>query len=151
MNEHSHADHKPPERTPSSFGVFYPKDDIIAVIDDRAEAERAVEALRAVGISADDIDLATGDQVLEYDREFRRSQNPAGRLARAVSQLFSDDSGYEQQFAESARAGHYFLVIHAPQAEVAERARPILIAHNARFARYFGRHAVEDLVHPRPD
>jgi hypothetical protein len=90
MSERRHADHQPPERTPSSFGVFYPQDDIIAVIEDRSEAERAVESLRSAGIPADDIDLATGDQVLEYERERQRRQTLAGRLGRAVSFLFSD-------------------------------------------------------------
>jgi hypothetical protein len=152
MSDHSHADHKPPHRTPGSFGVFYPENDIIAVIDDRAEAERAVEALQAAGIPAGDIDLATGEQVLEYDREFRRQQqNPVGRLARAVSHLFSEDARYEDEFAEAARAGRQFLVVHAPRAEVAERLRPILATHHARLARHYRRGIVVDLVHPRAD
>jgi hypothetical protein len=144
-------EHRPPDRTPSAFGVFYPTGDIIAVFDDRAEAEQAVEALRAAGIPASDIDLASGAQVLDYDRAFKQRQNPLGRLARTVSFLFSDDARYEQQYAEAARAGRQFLVVHAPQPEVAERARPILAKHQARFARYYQRGAIEDLVQPRAE
>src|SRR5688572_29375465 len=151
MHEHTHAEHRPPERTPSSFGVFYPEGDIIAVLDERAEAERAVEELRAKGIPDGDIDLATGEQVLEYDRAFRAGQNWSGRLGRAVSYLFSDDARYQDDFASSARAGRQFLAIHAPHDETAELARPILIAHKARLARYFRQGSVEDMVYPRPD
>jgi hypothetical protein len=30
MSEHPHSEHKPPHHTPSSFGVVYPENDIVA-------------------------------------------------------------------------------------------------------------------------
>ena len=52
MSEQPHSAHKPPYNTPSSFGVHYPVNDIVSVIDDRASAEQAVAELRAAGIPA---------------------------------------------------------------------------------------------------
>ena len=57
MPPKTHAEHAPPKpesdapvHPPLSFGALYPEGDIHAVIDDREEAERAVQALRAAGI-----------------------------------------------------------------------------------------------------
>lgn len=146
MSEHPHTEHGPPGPPPSSFGVFYPEDDIIAVIDDHAEAERAVEVLRAAGIPAGDIDLLTGDQVLAAERDFQGHQNLAERLSRALSFVFSDDARHQQEYVTAARAGRQILIVHAPRTAVVEQARPILAAHHARHARHYGRMTVEDLV-----
>jgi hypothetical protein len=40
----------------SSLGNPSPRDDIVAVIDDRESAERAVRALRNAGLPEDDVD-----------------------------------------------------------------------------------------------
>jgi hypothetical protein len=145
MSEQPHDNYGSPTPELKSFGVFYPEDDIIAVIDDRAEAERAVAALRAAGIAMADSDLATGEQVLAYERDFQQQQTSLGRLARAVSFLFSDDARYQQEYVEAARAGQHLLVVHAPETEVMERARPILAAHHAHHARHYRHGTVVDL------
>jgi hypothetical protein len=61
MSEDPHAAHRPPvDQDPStlgppppgtfSMGHLYPVGDLLAVIDDRAEAERAVRALKEAGV-----------------------------------------------------------------------------------------------------
>jgi hypothetical protein len=69
-----HSAHRPPHKTRSSFGVVYPDNDIVSVIADSAAAERRVQELRAAGIPDDDIDLATGEQVLGFERHRAHSQ-----------------------------------------------------------------------------
>lgn len=145
MSNQPHNDYQLPTEDPKSYGVFYPEDDIVAVIEDRAEAERAVEALRAAGIAMADTDLATGAQVLAYEQHFQQNQTPMERLAQFVSSVFSDDGRYQQEYVEAARAGHYLLVVHAPGTEVVALARPILAAHHAHHARHYRRGTVMDL------
>jgi hypothetical protein len=142
-----HREHKPPHNTPSSFGVVYPENDIVAVLADRAAAERAIEALRAAGIPSDDVDLASGEEVLEFERERQQRQNPTlARLGRAVALAFSDDVEYHDQLLNQARAGGQFVVVHAPTADVVDTARPILQEYRPRLALYYRKGSIEQLA-----
>ena len=69
MSERSHAEHRPSvdqdpaqagQSAPVKFGQFYPLHDILAVIHDRAMAERAVQALKDAGVADDEVDLLDG-------------------------------------------------------------------------------------------
>jgi hypothetical protein len=153
MAEHTHAEHDPTRSTeetpihpPTSFGVVYPKDDIIAVIADHAEAERAVQALQDAGIPADDIDLLEGKQLLEIERDLQARQTLAGRVGRLLSFLTSDEGAYQQQYVDEATKGHHILVVHAPESDVVERVQNVLVAHHARHARRYGALTVTDLI-----
>jgi hypothetical protein len=142
-----HSEHKPPYNTPSSFGVVYPENDIVAVLADRAAAERAVEALRAAGIPTDDVDLASGEQVLEFERGRAQRQNPAlAKIGRAVASALSDDVEYHEQLLEQARGGGQFVVVHAPAAEVVDKVRPILREYRPRLALYYRKGSIEQLA-----
>lgn len=153
MTEQTHAEHDPTHSTqanpihpPTQSGVLYPQDDIIAVIADHSEAERAVQALVDAGIPSGDIDLLEGKQVLELERDFQKRQTLAGRVAAFISFLTSDAGTYQQEYVDEAAKGHHILVVHAPAREVVEQARDILVAHHAHYARHYGSLAVEDLI-----
>ena len=92
MTEHSHAEHRPPvDKDPSelgppppgttAMGQFYPLHDILAVIDDRATAERAVQALKDAGVADDDVDLVDGPWFAEAVRGLGRRRGVLARLA----------------------------------------------------------------------
>ena len=153
MTENTHADHDPTRSTPeqpihppTSSGVLYPTDDIIAVIADHSEAERAVQALVDAGIPSADINLLEGKQVLQLERESQERQTLLGRVGTFIAFLMSDEGEYQQQYVDEAAKGHHIVVIHAQEREVVERARDVLVAHHARYARHYGSLAVEDLV-----
>jgi hypothetical protein len=147
VSEHPHSEHKPPYNTPSSFGVVYPENDIVAVLADRAAAERAVEALRAAGIPRDDVDLASGEQVLEYERSRQQRQNAAlAKIGRAVASALSDDVEYHEQLLQQARAGGQFVVVHAPAADVVDKVRPILREYRPRLALHYRKGSIEELA-----
>jgi hypothetical protein len=67
-SEHAGHAHTPPGPPPSSWGLIYPQGDILAVIDDCAESDRAAQALEAAGIPADDIFLIAGGFGLLFRR-----------------------------------------------------------------------------------
>ena len=90
MTEHPHAEHRPPidedpsqvgQSAPTKLGQFYPLDDILAVVDDRTTAERAVQALKEAGVSDGDVDLLDGAWFAEAMRSARRQFGVAQRLA----------------------------------------------------------------------
>src|SRR6266568_4897662 len=141
MTEHTHAEHDPklstetnPIRPPTQAGVLYPKDDIVAVIADHAEAEKTVQALMDAGFPSGDIDLLEGEQVLQLERDFQESKTLAGRVATFISFIMSDAGAYQQEYVDEAAKGHHILVVHAPEHDVVERARAILAAHHAHSA-----------------
>jgi hypothetical protein len=144
-SDHAQHGHSAPVPPPSSWGVIYPQGDIVAVIDDCAEANRAVQALEAAGISADDIFLIEGQRAVEIMEDFRVHQHALGRIGRAISHLMSDSPLFEKEYLDEAREGHHLLAVHTPSAELVERLRPILRDNHAHHVLHYGPLSVEEL------
>lgn len=152
MTTAAHADHRPAApngqasgKRPTSFGVLYPENDVIAVADDAVDAERIAAALREAGVPEGDVDLIPGRHFLAMSQSAARRRSLLGRLFAAVSRLFSDDAANEQLFVEEARKGHALLIVHAPDAATLERVRGVLAQSRVHDARYYGRATVEAL------
>lgn len=135
-----------PAHPPTSFGVYYPEHDIVAVIDDHAEAEKAIQALIAAGIPADHVHQVEGKLLLERDHELRAHQSLAARVGRFVSFVMSDTGSYQQEYVDEAAKGHHLIIIQAPEPEDVDRVRDVLAAHHAHLARHYGSLAVADLI-----
>jgi hypothetical protein len=132
--------HKTPP--PTSLGNIYPRDDVVAVIDDRESAERAVRALNDAGLPESDVDLLDGPSVAEANRRL------GGRLQRLeawLSTALSDDAAYARAYVLETERGHYLVVAHAPRADVVERVRQVLRAHGAHSMRHYESLTVTDL------
>lgn len=153
MTEHSHANHRPPaDQDPStlgpppagttSFGNFYPLNDILAVIHDRAMAESAVQALKQAGVPDGDVDLLDGAWFAEAMRGIDRHGGVAARLAAWFPMT---ERVLVQRYVEEAEQGHYIVVVHAEQADDIESARRELQAHGAHEIRHYGRAVMTDL------
>jgi hypothetical protein len=135
--EHAHAEHSlrgplgvtRAHEPPTSLGNTYPLDDVVAVIDDRASAEQAMQALTDAGLPGDDVDLLDGPSVTEA----------------WLSSAFSDDAAYARAYALEAERGHYLVIAHAPQPEVVERVRQVLSAYGAHSMRHYEELTVTDL------
>lgn len=124
-----------------SFGNVYPRDDIVAVIDDQAQAERAVQALKDAGVAANDVDLLDPSFILESNQDLARHRGPLGRLAAALG----DEGGYMKLDLAEAEQGHWIAVVHAPRPADIERVRRVLAAHGARNMRHYGQTTMTDL------
>src|SRR4051794_8430067 len=94
MTESAHAEHRPPvggdpaetaKQMPKSFEHLYPVGDILAVIDDRAEAERAVRALKEAGVPEGDVDLVDGAWFTQVMRANKESWNPIQRVVAVLA------------------------------------------------------------------
>ena len=153
MTERSHADHRPRvDQDPSTLGdpppgvtlggQFYPRDDMLAVIDDRTAAEGAVQALKEAGVSEEDVDLVDGTWFGEAIRGMRERR---GVLARLATLLPTDESMLVRRYVEEADRGHSIIVVHAEQPEEVTRAAQVLRGHGAYGIRHYGRHVITDL------
>ncbi len=151
MHDQSHAGHRPPvgmdpvqavEGMPASMGHLYPVGDILAVIDDRADAERAVQALKDAGVPEQDVDLVDGPWFAQVMRANKERWNPVQRV---VALLGVEEGQVVRDYLQEADQGHTIVVVHAEQQEMWDRIARVLRAHGAHRLRHYGRLAMTEL------
>jgi len=135
----------PANKPHTSLGSPYPRDDIVAVIDDRESAEKAVRALSDAGLPESDMDLLDGPSVVEASRSFQQYRSRLQRLEAWLSSVFSDDAAYARTYVLEAEHGHYLVIAHADQPEVVDRVSRVLRAHGAHGMRHYQSLTVTDL------
>ena len=151
--EHAHARHsarRPLDATrankpPTSLGNPYPRDDVVAVIDDKETAEHAVRALRDAGLPEEDVDILDGPSAVEVSRSFLRGRGRLQKFEAWLSTLFSDEASYAETYMLEAERGHYLVFAHAAQPEVVERVSQVLRAYGAHEMRYYALMTVTEL------
>jgi hypothetical protein len=153
MAEHAHADHRPPAagqeagvHVPGHFGTLYPVHDFIAVIDDWAEAQQAVQELRSLGITDDDLDLRENGDARVLVREAKASEGFGEKFKRAFSQVFSDDAMYHQSLMEAINSGGHLVIVHVTDDGMLRAVGEVMLRHHARASRYYRKGNIEDLV-----
>jgi hypothetical protein len=130
---------------PTSLGIPYPRDDVIAVIDDQESAEQAVRALADAGLPESDVDLLDGPSVVEANHSFQQHRGRLRQLAVWLSSALSDDAAYARGYVLEAERGHYLVIAHAAQPEVVERVSQVLRAHGAHSMRHYESLTITDL------
>jgi hypothetical protein len=121
---------------------LYPVGDILAVIDDRPEAERAVQALTAAGVPQGDVDLVDGAWFAEAIRANRASWNP---LQRVVAMLAAEEGEVVNDYLDQANQGRTILVVHADQQERWGPIVHVLRTHSAHHVMHYGRLRMTEL------
>jgi hypothetical protein len=121
---------------------FYPMDDIVAVIDHRATAERAVQALKEAGVSDGDVDLVDGAW---FAQAARSAVGQRGMVQRLTHLLPTDETILARTYVGEAEQDHVIIVVHAPSQDDVERTRAVLAAHGAREMHHYGQHMIRDL------
>jgi ABC-type branched-subunit amino acid transport system substrate-binding protein len=121
---------------------FYPLDDLVAVIDERPAAERAVQALKDNGVPDSDVDLVDGAWFAQAARSAVQNRGVVKRLAHLLP---TDESLLARRYVDEAEQQHVIIVVHAPSQDDVERAREILAAHGAREMHHYERRVIRDL------
>ena len=123
------------------FGTWYPKDFVVAVINDPTQAGRAAAALREQGLDPDDVHLVTGPEALAWDARFRAQMHPVKHFA-AMLLSGSEEGIMEDRYLREAQEGHSFALVrfetldeNSPRAQTV---REVLQAHDARMVTYYG-------------
>lgn len=105
-----------------SFGSFFPKNYVLAVFSDAGAAEQAGNALAQAGFAADDIIVASGEDVAEHDAQVRAERGVLAKLGEKWSRLYTDEARDADALMEIARKGATFVLAYAPDEETTERA-----------------------------
>lgn len=120
------------------FGSWYPKNCVVGVINDEAEARQAIADLQAVGFGADDMRLFTGPEVVQIDAQIRAQQNVAQRAVTAITSG-TDEGMAMQSYLDEAHQGHHIVVVRVGHRDTPDpRVRPIMQAHHAHMVHVYG-------------
>jgi hypothetical protein len=122
------------ELAPLSMGQLYPLGDILAVIDDRAQAERAVQALKDAGLPGGDVDLIDGAWFAQALRHIKGRRNLIERVVAALA----EEEEIARQYVEQAEQGHTIIVVHAATSDVRGGVLPVLTQHGAHHIQHYG-------------
>ena len=121
----------------TSFGVFFPKDYVLAVFADTGAAERAAAALEVAGFADGDVLVVGSDEVMGWHGRFTADTGLVGRFKEFVARHFPGTGRKLDDVIDHARVGHTFLLAYAPDAASTERATSaIRPAHPALLRKY---------------
>jgi hypothetical protein len=90
---------------------------LVVLVADDAAAERAVETLRGLGFTDENLRLYTSEQIVAYDEAFRSGRGLKDRVVGALV----DDRGSMAEYVNYARAGSAALWIHVGDRDEANR------------------------------
>lgn len=118
--------------------VWYPENDVLAVIDDRDDATRAVIGFTNAGWHAEDILVLSGEAVEERLDATGAHCHLIGHLLRTLWSVSTTEGLLFRDYQEEARQGHSIIAVHTHEGKNLEEAREVLSQHGARRIEFFG-------------
>ena len=131
-----------PERKCVAEGTCYPTNHVGAVIDNRADAEAAAEALQRAGFA--DVHQFHGAEAFVAIQAASRHENALVRTWRRVRE-FSDEGEVQKIFLSALYRGGSVLITYAATDQHAQQVSDILSRHHAHDVWYLGALTVEHL------
>jgi cyclopropane-fatty-acyl-phospholipid synthase len=126
--------------------IFYASDRVVGIIDDVAEAQRALRDLKAAGFRADEIRVLTGENGAHRLDVKGDEHGPLAHMVRSIQNFLGN---YEIQHAtiyeQELLAGHFGIGVTARDIEDRDKVRKIFKAHHGHFINYYGRWTMEKL------
>jgi hypothetical protein len=113
---------------------FRPGGYMVVILASSEEAQRAETALVAEGISARDIKLYTGKQILDNQEEYTRRR---GVTSKVVSPFIEDVEGREL-YLGYARDDRCAMWVRIPEEGEVPKALRVLADHDYLHTRYYG-------------
>lgn len=118
---------------------------VVGVIDDAAEADHAAADVRAAGFGDKDVVVLHGQEALDLAQAKEDAMNPVKRLLTAWGSISTDPGTADEEYIEAARNGHSLVSVRAEAPEDVQRAREVLLAHDAHDVKHFGEWVNTDL------
>jgi hypothetical protein len=133
------ADPKPQHA--SGYGTFAPRGNVVAVVDRREDAERAVAATRLLGLDPDGVCImparaaAAEAWALEWS-----TKGSFKRFVASVVRTLSQEDEQQEAYLAAARHGAWVVVINARAWSEVQGACSALLAHRAHDLAYYSGH-----------
>jgi hypothetical protein len=127
-----------------SFGVFKPVDHVVISFASAERADAAAQALAEAGLQGEPtVRRLTDRQMLaQIDQDLQKASSLA-----AVGQ----EVNLVKAHRALAERGYHWLVVHAPDADLARRVAQIVREHGAERAQRYGNFIIEELIEHEHD
>ncbi len=143
--EPAFPDEAPFKDSASSFGMFYPKNYVLAVFANEATARKAGDGARAAGFSDDDVIVASGAELVAREQDVAEEQGMFAKIGEQLSKLYTDESAASQALVKLAAGGAGFVFVHAPEDEETTTAATVLREFRPSVMRKYGTLAIAEL------
>jgi hypothetical protein len=116
---------------------------VIGVIDQRQEAEQAVQTLQNGGCAAQDILLISSEDFIEAIQQRRQQTSAFKRTIHAFS--VSSDEGFPADlYLQQTQRGACVLAVYASTGEQAQQIAQVLHAYPVHHLKYFSQWSITD-------
>lgn len=130
-----------------SWGVFYPRNYIVAGYGSLRRAEEVRHALLGTGFAPDDVAAAAGEFVVDQ-LETEGEPDWIERVKREVARAIGTELGYLEDDLKHARQGGAFLFVYVPDDAAVRRARAVLDPSAPVLARRYLALGIERYAYP---
>lgn len=128
---------------PEAFGVFKPVGHIVIAFRSAADQQAAAQALLQQGFAASALVRFTPDEM--------KNQVDADMAAASALASLGQELNLVKAHRALAESGCSFLVVHAPDDDLAERVATVARTMQAVAAQRYGRFIIEELIDQAPD
>ena len=98
----------------SQFGIFYPRNYLMAVFPEMTAAEHAKHLLRDGGFQEDDVIAIPGAEVVRFAAELRTKDGVWSILMQQLSRAFGTEERYTDHDLDLASKGAGFVAVYCP-------------------------------------
>lgn len=130
-----------------SWGVFYPRNYIVAGYGSVERAQEVRDELLAQGFAHGDVAAASGDFVVR-ELETERDPNWFERFKQEIASAVGTELGYLEDDLRHARQGGAFLFVYVPGDDDVLRARAVIDASGPVHARRYMALGIERYTYP---
>jgi hypothetical protein len=135
------------KQTDRSFGMFYPRNYIVAGFDTEEHARTTEQQFLDAGFAREDVRSAAGWFVVN-DVEQDREPGWIDQVGAQISRLLGTEAGYIEDDLKLARRGGAFLFVYAPDDATTHQATHLLERAHPVFARRYLPFAIQRLIYP---
>jgi hypothetical protein len=108
------------QREGVSFGLFYPKEHVVAVFSSFETAQAAQSILRGAGFRMWEVTAVPGEEVERFLQDLRAHRSLWDEVVAQISRLLDTEVNLVDRYIHWARTGHGFLIAHSPTESDAE-------------------------------
>ena len=130
----------------TQFGIFYPRNYIVAVFATWEEAHQAWENFKKAGLRDSEVLAVTGQDVVTLAEENLRKNGLWQLLMEQVSRVMDTEVPLHDYDLELARGGASFLAVYCPSEALKDIAWQRLDGMKPIVARFYGDGGVEHLA-----
>jgi len=127
------------------FGIFYPKNYLLAAFPRVSEAAYAERQLLEGGFAEDDVMAVPGEEVVHHAEDHLKKHGLWSLLMRELSRLIDTEMTYADHDLEIARQGAGFVAVYCPTEELKKKAWRILEPQSPIVARHYAFTGIEHL------